>query len=174
MKYEEWAGSNAGFLRRIYVTLRNVINEGILIGELCKLAECTPRTVRHYEAEGLVAPIGQTAGARKLYPRGAAEVIRMMAVLQLAGYSLRDVREMLKTTKSKSKKAGKLAHRLRDLLKEVLGEIEKRRAALDQAGAKVTALLEKTSRCDDCNPEDCGHCPNLGRLRTLGLLEEKA
>ena len=41
--------------------------DGILIGEISRRTGCTPRTIRHYEAEALFAPVSITPGGRKLY-----------------------------------------------------------------------------------------------------------
>lgn len=154
------------------MTLRNVKHgERLPIGELCRLAGCTPRTVRHYEAEGLLAPAGETGGGRKLYPPEAAEVIRMVAVLGGAGYSIRQVRGMLELSGSKRTRGRWLTLRLRKLLAEVLPEVERRRAALEDACLRISALLEETAKCEECAGEDCAGCGRLKKLRTLGMLK---
>ena len=71
------------------------MKEGIMIGELCRLAECTPRTIRHYEAEGLLAPISQTPGSRKLYDKETVSLVRTIRLLKRLGYSLKDIRSII-------------------------------------------------------------------------------
>ena len=51
------------------------------IGEVARLAGVTTRTLRHYDAVGLLRPAGVAAGGRRLY--GQAELLRLQQVLVL-------------------------------------------------------------------------------------------
>ena len=64
---------------------------GLFIGEICNLAKCTPRTVRHYETKGIVRCVAETSGGHKIYERETAAVIRTASVLSRLGYSLEDI-----------------------------------------------------------------------------------
>jgi MerR family transcriptional regulator, thiopeptide resistance regulator len=65
------------------------------IGEVARLAGVTTRTLRHYDAVGLLRPSGAAAGGRRLY--GRAELLRLQQVLVLRelGVDLATVAEIL-------------------------------------------------------------------------------
>ncbi|WNB84777.1 MerR family transcriptional regulator [Cellulomonas sp. ATA003] len=51
------------------------------IGEVARLAGVTTRTLRHYDAVGLLRPTGAAAGGRRLY--GRAELLQLQQILVL-------------------------------------------------------------------------------------------
>ena len=147
------------------------MKEGIMIGDLCRLAECTPRTIRHYEAEGLLAPISQTAGSRKLYDKETVSLVRTIRLLKRLGYSLKDIRSIISLTKSTDTKHRRLTKRLRKILEESLSSIELELQLLADSRENIAALIEKTDKCKSCESKDCKDCGKLKSLRTLGLLQ---
>jgi MerR family copper efflux transcriptional regulator len=146
------------------------MGDGILIGEICRRTGCTPRTIRHYEAEGLLAPVSTTSGGRKLYGQEAVSIIGMAQVLKRIGYSLRDIRSILSLTKSENTKDRKLTRKLRKTLSSSISQIQNEIELLASAQGKIAGLLEKTEKCEGCNAPDCAPCGRLKELRTLGLL----
>ena len=86
---------------------------GILIGEVCRRADCTPRTVRHYESEGLVFPAAKTAGGRKLYGQESISVIRTAQLFKRLGWSLKEIRHIIDLTKSRNTRHRQLTKKLR-------------------------------------------------------------
>jgi len=147
------------------------MKEGILIGELCRLAECTPRTIRHYETEGLLAPVSQTPGRRKLYDKEAVSLISTIRLLKRLGHSLKDIRSIISLTKSTDTKHRRLTKRLRKILEESLSSIESELELLADSRKNIAALIEKTDKCKSCESTDCKNCGKLKSLRTLGLLQ---
>ena len=144
--------------------------DGKLIGEICRSAGCTPRTVRHYEAEGLLAPISFTPGGWKLYGEEALSVINAAQVLKRVGYSLKDIRSILALTKSENTKDRRLTQKLRKTISSSISQIQGEIEILASAQRKIAVLLEKTEKCEGCNAPDCAPCGRLKELRTLGLL----
>jgi DNA-binding transcriptional MerR regulator len=144
--------------------------EGTLIGEICRRTGCTPRTIRHYEAEGLLAPISTAAGGRKLYGPEAVSVIGMAQILKRIGYSLKDIRRILSLTKSENTKDRKGTRKLRKTLSSSLSQIQSEIELLTSAQEKIAGLFEETKNCEGCSASDCARCGNLKGLRTLGLL----
>lgn len=144
--------------------------DGKLIGEICRRTGCTPRTIRHYEAEGLLAPISITPGGRKLYGEEALSVINAAQVLKRVGYSLKDIRNILALTKSENTKDRRLTRKLRKTLSSSISQIQGEIEILASAQRKISGLLEKTEKCEGCNAPDCAPCGKLKELRTLGLL----
>jgi DNA-binding transcriptional MerR regulator len=69
------------------------VQQTYTIGALAREFDVTPRTIRFYEDEGLIAP-GRDAG-RRVY--GKREYVRLKLILRgkRLGFSLAEVREML-------------------------------------------------------------------------------
>jgi MerR family transcriptional regulator, copper efflux regulator len=144
--------------------------DGILIGEICRRAGCTPRTIRHYEAEGLLAPFSTTPGGRKLYAEDSVSIIDTARVLKRIGYTIKDIRSILSLTKSANTKDRKLTRKLRRMLSSSISQIQNEMELLTSAHGRIAGLLEKTRNCEGCNAPDCAPCGKLKELRTLGLL----
>jgi DNA-binding transcriptional MerR regulator len=144
--------------------------DGLLIGEICRRTGCTPRTIRHYEAEGLFAPFSVTPGGRKLYGGEVVSIINTAQILKRIGYSLRDIRGILSLTKSDKTMDRKLTRKLRKVLLSSISPIQREMELLSAARDQISSLLEKTRICEDCGARDCSPCGKLKDLRTLGLL----
>ncbi len=69
--------------------------EAWTIGEVARLAGVTTRTLRHYDAVGLLRPTGVAAGGRRLY--GPEELLQLQQILVLRslGVGLETVAEIL-------------------------------------------------------------------------------
>jgi len=149
------------------------MDNGFFIGEICRRAGCTPRTVRHYEGEGLVFPVAMTLGKQKLYGKASVSIIQTAQLLQRLGYSLKDIRHVLTLTKSDDTVGQRLTVRLREMLAEAISRIDSEVALLTESRSKIFGLLQKTAACRKCASEDCNECGKLEELRTLGILESK-
>jgi len=63
------------------------------IGEVARRSGLTPATLRYYEQQRLVRPIGRN-GLRRVYAADVLERLSLIALGQSAGFSLREVRQM--------------------------------------------------------------------------------
>ena len=63
------------------------------IGELAKLAQCTPKAIRLYEQMGLLTP--QRAGSYRLYTAHHVKLVQMIRHAQAVGFKLGEMRELL-------------------------------------------------------------------------------
>jgi MerR family copper efflux transcriptional regulator len=147
------------------------MEENMLIGEVCCQADCTPRTVRHYETEKIITPIDITHGRRKLYKKDTVTIIRTVQLLKRLGYSLKDIRKIINLTNSRDTRHRRLTKRLRKMLSESLSSIDAELDLLAMSRKKIADLLEKTEKCQSCTSPDCKECGKLKDLRTLGLLK---
>jgi DNA-binding transcriptional MerR regulator len=147
------------------------MEETMLIGEVCRQADCTPRTVRHYEAEKIIAPITVAQSGRRRYGNDAVSIIRTVRLLKRLGYSLKDIRKIINLTKSRDTKHRRLTNRIRKMLSESLSSIDSELELLTASRSKMADLLLKTEKCQFCAAADCTECGELKDLRTLGLLE---
>lgn len=143
----------------------------MLIGEVCRQAKCSPRTVRHYEAERLVNYVAKTPGGHKLYATETISVIRTAQLLKRLGYSLKDIRKIIRLAKSNDTRSRRLSKKLRSMLSDTLSRMDFELELLSSSRKKISGLLEETEKCDACESSDCGKCGKLKSLRTLGLLE---
>ena len=146
------------------------MSEGFLIGEFCRRAGCTPRTIRHYEDEGLFAPAAITPGGRRLYGEESVSILGTARVLRKIGYSLKDIRGILSLSKSNQTRGRRLTLKLRRVLSDSLSQINNEIELLSSARGRIQGLLEKTKKCPECTSPDCAPCNALKDLRTLGLL----
>jgi DNA-binding transcriptional MerR regulator len=146
------------------------MGDGILIGEICRRTGCTPRTIRHYEAEGLLSLFSTTPGGRKLYEEEAVLKVHTAQVFKRIGYSIKDIRSILSLTVSENTKDRKVTRKLRKTLSSSLSQIRNEIDLLTAAQGKIAGLLEKTKNCEGCSAPDCAPCGKLKALRTLGLL----
>ena len=146
------------------------MQETMRIGELCRRANCTPRTVRHYENQKIIASIDITSGGHKLYNKDAVSIIHTVQLLKRLGNSLNDIRKIVSLTRSLNTRQRRLTKRLRKLLSESLSGIDSELDLLNASREKIATILERTETCESCASEDCKECSKLKELRTLGLL----
>jgi MerR family transcriptional regulator, copper efflux regulator len=155
------------------ITLRNVMIENsselLRIGNLCELSGATARTVRHYEAEGLVAAHATTLGGQKYYPAAAADTIAAVQVLQELGLSIRQIRALFATAASEHVNGKELSEELRRTVADIGAGLATRIKQLQAAHKAVAAVAADTACCDGCPGSDCARCGKLAQLRTLGL-----
>ena len=142
----------------------------MLIGEVCRQADCTPRTVRHYETEKIIAPIAVTQSGRRRYSKDTVSIILTARLLKRIGYSLKDIRKIINLTKSRDTKHRRLTKRIRKMLSKSLSSIDSELELLTASRCKIAGLLSKTEKCKSCTASDCKECGELIGLRTLGLL----
>jgi len=145
------------------------MEENMLIGKVCRQADCTPRTVRHYETEKIITPVDTTASGRKLYSKDTVSIIRTVQLLKRLGYTLKDIRKIINLTNSRDTRQRRLTKRLRSILSESLSSIDKELILLSASREKIADLVEKTEKCQSCKIADCKECSKLNDLRTLGL-----
>ena len=108
------------------------------IGEVAKLTGLTPRTLRYWEEQGLIAPSGYRGGGERLYSQmDMARVIRIKDLQELLGFTLAEVRVVLDTEDVE------VLDRVRSEYRWGDGSPEVRRELLDQAIQANKKLLER-------------------------------
>jgi MerR family transcriptional regulator, thiopeptide resistance regulator len=110
--------------------------EAWTIGEVARLAGVTTRTLRHYDAVGLLRPTGVGAGGRRLYGRPQLLQLQQILVLRELGVGLPTVAEIL---------AGDDAPRApgrRELLREHHARLIAERDRFDRLARTVEATLQ--------------------------------
>ena len=102
------------------------------IAELAREFEVTPRTIRFYEAEGLLAPLRN--GQRRVYRPRDRTRLRLILRGRRLGFRLADVREIVELYDAPSGEAGQLAH--------LLDKIAVRQVELDAKRRDIEASLD--------------------------------
>ncbi len=122
------------------------------IGELGERAGVSAKTLRFYEAEGLLPDPGRTPSGYRDYPAAAVERVSFVRAAQAAGFTLRQVGEVLAIHDG-----GQAPCRhVEALVAERLADVECRLAELERMRAR---LLELEARTRQLDPADCrGHC----------------
>jgi DNA-binding transcriptional MerR regulator len=146
-----------------------IVEERLLIGEVCRRLDCTPRTVRYYEEKGLVVPASVIEGRHKLYGPDTLSNIRMAQLMKRLGYSLEKIQNLMNLTKSSKTKNRVLSDKLRGVLRDTVSSLDSEVELLAASRRKMAGLLEKTEKCEKCIQEECAGCGNLTILRTLWL-----
>ncbi|MDY6904356.1 MAG: MerR family transcriptional regulator [Thermodesulfobacteriota bacterium] len=67
----------------------------LTVGELANRIESNPRTIKHWEQKGLLAPESHTPGGFRLYPESAVKFCQHIQDLQLFGYTLEEIKSLI-------------------------------------------------------------------------------
>ena len=133
-------------------------------GEMARLSNTTLRTVRFYEAEGLITARAREDGCQRRFPRSELTKLQTIADLREAGLSLQEIKELVDLKqKSGCVTAPDAAARMTAAIAERLADIEKRACALERVRRELVAMttaLETT--CKECTkpafPSNCRGC----------------
>lgn len=111
------------------------------ISELAREFGVTPRTIRYYEAEGMLAPARR--GQRRIYsPRDRVKLSLILRGKRL-GFSLAEANEIIDLYDAPQGEAGQL-HQLLDKLAQKRGELEAKRRDAETA---LASMDEYAARC---------------------------
>jgi MerR family transcriptional regulator, repressor of the yfmOP operon len=121
------------------------------IGDVARLVETTPRTIRYYEEIGLLPqPPGRLHGGHRLYSEQEVERLReVMRLRNLLGVSLEELKTLLAAEDARSAVRAKLRrenvdpeHR-RELLLEALGHIDRQLELVNHRFEELGRLKEE-------------------------------
>ncbi len=116
----------------------DVSNEMMTIRAMCEAFDVTPRTLRFYEAKGLLSPVRD--GQKRLYSRRDRARLGLILRGKRFGFSLEELRQTLDLY---DRDGGNTAQRRKAyaLGLKRLAEMEVQRAELDHAIAELKAEL---------------------------------
>ena len=98
------------------------------IGEMAREFEVTTRTIRFYEAEGLLAPSRE--GQRRVYRRRDRARLRLILRGRRVGFTLAEIREIIELYDAPAGEEGQL-HFLLDRIVERRDQLEQTRSEID-------------------------------------------
>jgi len=124
-----------------------MLDATITIGQVAKRAGLNVSAIRYYEAQGLLPEAPRVSGQRR-YSEDVFARLGVIDVAKRAGFSLDDIRVLLR-----SGDAGEPAHaRLQELARRKLPEVEE---LIDRAQA-VRAWLKTATGCGCASLDVCG------------------
>jgi len=124
--------------------------ELLRIGEVARLVETTPRTIRYYEEIGLLPVPGEReSGRHRLYT--AADVARLRELLRLRdllGVSLEELKELAEAESARAALRDEWRHggeemRPREILEEAIGHIGRQLELVRRRRAQLESLEEE-------------------------------
>ncbi len=127
----------------------------MFIGELAAQSGVTAKTIRFWEAEGLLADPARTPSGYRDYDPGALDRLSFIRHAQTAGLTLAEIRQILAISDTGEPPCGHVA----DLIHQHLTDVEERIRELKDTRSLLDRLAK---RAVDQNPTDCdGYCAIL-------------
>ena len=130
------------------------------IGELAKLTGHTTRTLRYYEELKLIRS-ERTQGGQRVFDSNCPTRLNIIESLKLAGFSLLEIRHILRDWKESSE--GKIAaEKLLSILQAKHQEVTKTVSALNDLKKQIESSILMLDNCVTCSekpdPDLCGEC----------------
>ncbi len=140
------------------------------IGEVAELLGTTPRALRFYEEEGLVAA-RRTSGGTRLY--SSEDIARFRAILRLAhsGMALSVIKE-LATARARYATGAEASHSIHSVLDILISKVQEQKAMLVQLEQELAIAAGTVESCFHCpNPPTRAGCPSCLVNRRLATSE---
>ncbi|MBS2011883.1 MAG: MerR family transcriptional regulator [Deltaproteobacteria bacterium] len=142
----------------------------VQVGDLARQAGKTVRAIHLYEELDLLRPAARSKGRYRLYGPDALVRIRWITKLQDLGFSLTDIKAIVKEVEREGKLSSASAAmvQVREVYKKKLEETREQIARLQALEAEICASLDYLSKCDSvCEPErllpKCSACDHHPR-----------
>jgi DNA-binding transcriptional MerR regulator len=121
----------------------NIIMKGMHIGEIAKRFDLNPRTIRYYEAIGVMPRPRRTESGYRIYSGEAAEILEFILKAKTIGFTLNEIKEILFLHEQ-----GKTpCPHTRELVAKKIREIDRKISDLAELRTKLAGLrrLKKSS-----------------------------
>jgi len=118
------------------------------IGELADAAGVTTKTIRYYEAIGLLDEPDRTEAGYRTYDTTVIERLDVVRQAQATGLALAEIRSILEI----KHEGGQSCAHTRDLLKRHLDELDARLVELQVARVELQRMHDRAAQLD---PSDC-------------------
>jgi MerR family copper efflux transcriptional regulator len=125
--------------------LKDAMTERMRMGELTKLAEVTPRTVRYYESIGLIPPGEREGNGQHYYTRDTVARLRKIDQLKQLGLSLDEIRDVIDLYFT-DPSGVRAKQQVLQILRAHLAEIDDKVAALEQFRVDLLGHIDKFER----------------------------
>ncbi len=122
-------------------------------GELAKISGVSSRTIRFYDEKGILKPSGYSEGDYRLYDKDAVIVLQQILMLKYVGFSLEEIREVIKQDQETS---------LKEILEKQKGFMLQKRAQMD----RIIYALESAVEGFEKDTSDLEHFTEIMQLIT--------
>lgn len=132
------------------------------IGELAKMTEKTARALHLYEEMNLLCPVSRSKGGFRMYDVENVARIRYIDRLQKLGYSLGDIRDLVRDWRLTSSPRDAMAS-METVYRARLAEVRRTLSELSALEGELVASLSFLQGCGSCGAEAtpehaCGTC----------------
>jgi DNA-binding transcriptional MerR regulator len=111
----------------------------MLIGDLARLSDITPATIRYYEELGLLTAPRRSQSGYRNYSESTLEELRFIKKGQGLGFSLEEIREILKISRA----GGAPCSHVMELAERNLAAAEERIRNLQAFRDRLAALIDR-------------------------------
>lgn len=137
-------------------------SEWLTTGEMARLSGTTLRTVRFYEAEGLIVSRAREDGDHRKFPPSELKKLQIISDLRDAGLSLHEIKELI-AIKSRCPTAEKAAGSVSAAICSQVRELDRRIETLQRVRNELSAMVGMLRVCQDCPqttrfPTNCRDC----------------
>lgn len=126
------------------------------IGELARITDTCPETIRYFEKQGLLPQTTRSAGGHRLYAKRHEKTLTFILRARKLGFSPDEVRQLLDVIESEEP-----CGRVREVARQHLAEIRRRRLDLQRMERLLGDLVQ---RCDKRAPSEV-ECPVVEKLQ---------
>ena len=145
-------------------------------GEMARLGDTTLRTVRFYEAEGLIHAKDRENGGHRQFARGELLKLQLISDLRKAGLSLSEIKELI-VVHGASSAPHEAACRMISVLQRHVAQFKRRIDTLQRVQEELNSTVANLEPCLDCSdegfPKACDSCEVTHRIdgkRVMHLL----
>src|SRR5215471_10002442 len=124
------------------------------IGEAARASGVSAKTIRYYEAAGLIGTANRTGGGYRVYTKGDVLVLRFIKRARDLGFSIERIRRLLDLWQDKSRASRDVKRLALDHIADITAKI----AAMSTVRDAVQELADK------CAGDDRPECPILRDL----------
>lgn len=121
-------------------------------GEVAKICGISVRAVQFYDEKGLLSPSELTEGGRRLYNDKDVEKLKVICFLRELGFSVKNVKKILKVEESKKVISVLLAREIKDLESEIsekqraLNVIKELQKSVDESDEITLKIIEDVAK----------------------------
>jgi len=128
---------------------KKTMSDTFTIGQLAKIAKVPASTLRYYEQEELLVPVGRTDSNYRLYGAQSLEQLRFIRAAQASGFTLEDIATLISLQKGVLSPCGDVESLVEHRLREVTERLTEMRHL------KKTLKMFKLMCRDSSDSEDC-------------------
>lgn len=125
--------------------------EHLRIGDLARLADKSTRAVRLYEEMGLLGEVVRTEGGHRLYDERAFVRMSWIDKLQLLGFSLPQIRELLSELED-AERGPAAMNKVRQIFRQKLDDTRAQIKSLEALSDELADSLAYLESCSICEP----------------------